>query len=195
MKFDSLSTQGFDARNCSLRRIKLFSVTFMVFEFIIDAYFLLNMVTAQQSTLKQIQWGLTFYARFFMVVLEQLANLICVEIRIRFCILNESIRSWRPKPQFFYKVLGPSTLHAFGGVKNASTQFSNLSLALQAVQDQFGLFWLLNVIHLGAIMIVTLSMMPTFGINLTYSTFIALAMLRLVLFCDVCGDTSSQVRF
>jgi hypothetical protein len=191
-KFDSLSTEVIDSRIYSLRRFKLLGAILVGFEIIIAASFLLQM--GRRSALKQIQWAMTLYARVFMVVLEQLSNLICMEIKLRFCVLNRSIRTWSPKTRFFCKVLGPNSAHAFGTVKTASTQFSNLSLALQAVQDQFGLFWLMNIIHLGAIVIVISATMPTAGIVLFYGALIALALLRLVLFCDVCGETSSQVR-
>lgn len=192
-KFDSLSTQVFDSRNYSLRRLKLLGAILVGVEVIVAAFFIFQM--GRRSALKQIQWAMTFYARICMVILEQLANLICIEIKLRFCILNKSLRTWSPKTQFFCKVIEPSTSNTLGTVKTASKQFFNLSLALQAVQDQFGLFWLMNVIHLGAIVIVISATMPTAGIILSYCAFVALAMLRLVLFCNVCGETSSQVRF
>jgi hypothetical protein len=80
----------------------------------------------------------------------------------------KALGSWRPKPQFVCKVLGPSTPHAVGCFKTASSQFFNLSLALQAIQDQFGLFWLFNLTNLGAIVIVLLASLPISGINLIY---------------------------
>lgn len=192
-KSDALSTHGFKNRNLSLSRFMVASAIIVSLEFAVAVYFPLKMGSLRNPARKHVQWHwvVMFYARFIMVVLEQVVNLICVEIKIRFCMLNEKIRSLRPEHQFFYKA--PS--HALASVKTASAQFYYLSLALQAVQDHFGLFWLLNVIHLGTIVIVISATMPIFGVNLSYSAFVTLASLRLVLLCDVCGDTSSQVRF
>lgn len=134
-------------------------------------------------------WMAVFFIRMLLVILEQWATLICIELSARFSNLNENILRWRPEPTFFCK------LACFKGTFGEA-QFSSLSLALQAVNNHFGIFWLLDIINLSAMVLVlssTLSLAEG-GEALAYLVLMFMASLRLTLICLVCGDTSAQVK-
>lgn len=135
-------------------------------------------------------WMAVLFIRTLLVIQEQWATLICTKLKYRFSILNENIVRWRPEPTFFCKLAGSKCF--FGGA-----QFSSLSLALQAVNSHFGIFWLLDIINLSVTVLVlssTLSLAEG-AEALVYLVLMFMASLRLTLICLVCGDTSAQVNF
>jgi hypothetical protein len=140
-------------------------------------------------------WMAVFFLRMLLVIQEQWATLICTELHDRFSILNKNILRWRPEPTLFCKLAGVKG--TFGETSSAGAQFSSLSLALQAVNNHFGIFWLLDIINLSALVLVlssTLSLAEG-AEALTYLVCMFMASLRLTLICLVCGDTSAQVNY
>jgi hypothetical protein len=146
-KFDS--QQQAPAKNATKKYNKITSAFVTSVELLSTIYMTLAMDVKGWSQISY--WMAVFYIRMLLVIQEQWVTLICTELHDRFSILNEIILRWRPEPTLFYKVAGVK--FTFGETSPAGSQFSSLSLVLQAVNNHFSIFRLLDIINLSALVL------------------------------------------
>jgi hypothetical protein len=140
----------------------------------------------------RINWFGLYAVRLKVVCQEQLGALLCLEFQSRFRNLNVSLRDWRG----VLDGINASKNNIFSRVTCLAAEFSNLTLALEDINEHFGLHWLLQISQLTAALIVVLARMESLDEFLPIATFLGFAIVisaRLIFLCFLLGETSDQV--